>query len=246
MPTIDTSIADDSGRTVSEDGYLPRFNFSGTFVKGSSELLSVSKEERYRFKTKRRKHNGIWLDFMAPSIDANWTELELDPTEIAQIKTEISEGLKEQISDSKTRVDALQTRVDSIDYTDAQFIKDPDNALIKAITQYKKDNQTSFADLVINGQEGRIQTLAGAKIDKKFTDAGLTIDGIKSELQTFADYKNEAEGKFNTVGQNINGLTASLKNYAIKEDLDKVNGVVQKLDAENAELTNSVSKGVYI
>lgn len=246
MPTIDTSIADDSGRTVSEDGYLPRFNFSGTFVKGSSELLSVSKEERYRFKTKRRKHNGIWLDFMAPSIDANWTELELDPTEIAQIKTEISESLKEQISDSKTRVDALQTRVDSIDYTDAQFIKDPDNALIKAITQYKKDNQTSFADLVINGQEGKIQTLAGAKIDEKFTDAGLTIDGIKSELQTFADYKNEAEGKFNTVGQNINGLTASLKNYAIKEDLDKVNGVVQKLDAENAELTNSVSKGVYI
>lgn len=71
MPTIDATSTDSAGRTAADDGYLPKFNFAGTMIEGSSDLLSVSQDNRFRFKTRRRKHEGVWLDFMTPAVDAN-------------------------------------------------------------------------------------------------------------------------------------------------------------------------------
>lgn len=246
MPTISTPSTDANGKTVSEDGYLPNFVFGTVAVPASGILLSVDSTNRYLFKSTRRKHNGVWLSFSDPVISGNWTETELSPEEIEKLKDNIKTDIEDSLTEASQRVDALQNRIDSIDYTDATFVKDPNNALIAAITQYKDADQKSFADLVIDGKEAEIKALAGAEVNGHLTEAGIDLDGLGGTLKTFADFKDKTTGDISSVSTKLNSLDAQITNAATHEDLGKVNSAIQTINGKNAEIINAVSKSTYI
>lgn len=246
MPTIDASVTDANGKTATDDGYLPNFMFGTTAVAASIELLSVDSTNRYLFKSKRRKHDGTWLSYSDPVIAGNWTETELSPEEIEQLKDNIKNDVKDSLTEANQRVDALQTRLNSIDYTDATFIKDPKNALIAAITQYKDANQKSFADLIIDGQEAEIKALAGAEVNGHLTEAGITIDGLGAKLKSFADFKDTATDDISTVSSKLDAINTTIKNSATKTELENVNSAIQEINGKNAEIISSVSKSTYV
>lgn len=246
MPTINASATDANGKTATDDGYLPNFMFGTTAVAASIELLSVDSTNRYLFKSRRRKHNGTWLSYSDPVVAGNWTETELSPEEIEKLKDNIKTDVKDSLTEANQRVEALQTRLDSIDYTNATFIKDPDNALIAAITQYKDANQKSFADLVVDGKAAEIKALAGAEVNEHLTEAGITIDGLGAKLKSFADYQDKTTNDIQTVASNLDAVKGTLTNYATTENLENVNSVVQTLNGKTAELISSVSKSTYV
>lgn len=67
---------------------------------------------------------------------------------------EIVQNVLEEIGDDLTDLnDRLSTIVD----TNGEIITDPDHGIIKALTSYKDEDQTSFADMILDAEEAKVK-----------------------------------------------------------------------------------------
>lgn len=264
-PTINSTEADSSNKNKADDGYLPKFVFTNESKEAVSERPSVSSSNRYLFGTKRRKHNGTWLDFSTSYLLANFVEAGLTDEEKEQIKTDVTKDISNEINQAEARVSAVESRVDSIDFTKSTFVNDPDNALISAITQYKNKSQKSFADLIVDGKKAEIKTWAGQVVDEKsptgdqlitkITDAGIDLNGAQGVVDEWATYKTKTDGnetELNSVHSTLNAQKARIEEVAQNTYTDEqlqskiTNYAGTKIDAKAAEINSTVAKSKWI
>lgn len=265
VPTINSIGTDSNNKNKTEDGYLPKFVFANETKEAISERPSVSSSNRYLFGTKRRKHNGVWLDFSSAYLLANFVEAGLTDEEKEQIKTDVTKDISDEINQAEARVTAVESRVDSIDFTKTTFINDPDNALISAITQYKDQNKKSFADLVVDGKKSEIEAWAGQVVDEKsptgeqlitkITDAGINLNGAQGVVDEWATYKTEVNdntSELNTVRNTLNAQQARIEEVAQNTYTDEqlqskiTNYAGTQIDAKAAEINSTVAKSKWI
>lgn len=265
VPTINSIGTDSNNKNKTEDGYLPKFVFANETKEAISERPSVSSSNRYLFGTKRRKHNGVWLDFSSAYLLANFVEAGLTDEEKEQIKTDVTKDISDEINQAEARVTAVESRVDSIDFTKTTFINDPDNALISAITQYKDQNKKSFADLVVDGKKSEIEAWAGQVVDEKsptgeqlitkITDAGINLNGAQGVVDEWATYKTEVNNntsELNTVRSTLNAQQARIEEVAQNTYTDEqlqskiTNYAGTQIDAKAAEINSIVAKSKWI
>ena len=265
VPTINSIGTDSNNKNKTEDGYLPKFVFANETKEAVSERPSVSSSNRYLFGTKRRKHNGVWLDFSSAYLLANFVEAGLTDEEKEQIKTDVTKDISDEINQAEARVTAVESRVDSIDFTKTTFINDPDNALISAITQYKDQNKKSFADLVVDGKKSEIEAWAGQVVDEKsptgeqlitkITDAGINLNGAQGVVDEWATYKTEVNNntsELNTVRNTLNAQQARIEEVAQNTYTDEqlqskiTNYAGTQIDAKAAEINSTVAKSKWI
>lgn len=265
VPTINSIGTDSNNKNKTEDGYLPKFVFANETKEAVSERPSVSSSNRYLFGTKRRKHNGVWLDFSSAYLLANFVDAGLTDEEKEQIKTDVTKDISDEINQAEARVTAVESRVDSIDFTKTTFINDPDNALISAITQYKDQNKKSFADLVVDGKKSEIEAWAGQVVDEKsptgeqlitkITDAGINLNGAQGVVDEWATYKTEVNNntsELNTVRNTLNAQQARIEEVAQNTYTDEqlqskiTNYAGTQIDAKAAEINSTVAKSKWI
>lgn len=250
-PVINSALVDTNGKVKTDDGYLPTFVFSGTNVEGSVNRPSPSDTNRYVWGTKRRGKTGSWSEFYQPYIVASFIDAGLTDEDKQKIIQDVTTSVGEQVNEANKNVDAIKARVDAIDFTDATFIRNPDNALIAAITQYKDANKKSFADLVVDGKEARIRQFAGAEFTENgktyLSGAGVDVDGLNAQLRQFATFKDETEGTLNNVQSTLSAQDAKLAQFAtnINEVDGRVNMAQTQLDGLNATVTTDVAKSRY-
>ena len=259
IPSLNESGTDSNGLTKASDGYLPKFVFTDSTIEAVSEVPSVSSTNRYRYAAKRRKHNGTWLSFSSPYVDGNFVSAGLTDEEKEQIKTDVSQDLTSELAKAEENVIKLETRLDKIDGTDATFMVDKKEAIIQAITQYKKENQTSFSDLVLDGSEAKLSGIVGSEIENgvktTLAGAGVELDGLAGKLNSFTTYQektDEAVKKLNNVETRLNAAEGKLDNVADKTYVDETtntkvtNMAKQTLDAAKAEIRSTAATGTWI
>lgn len=250
-PTIDSTTTDSNGKTKKDDGYLPTFVFGSIRIEASTERPSTSDTNRYVWGTKRRGKTGNWSDFYLPYIMSTFIDAGLTEEDKQKIIQDVTTSVGEQVNEANKNVDAIKARVDAIDFTDASFIRNPDNALISAITQYKDADKKSFADLVVDGKEARIRQFAGAEFTENgktyLSGAGVDVDGLNAQLKQFATFKNETEGTINNVQSTLDAQDAKLTQFATNiSDVDgKVSSAQTQLDGLNATVTTDTAKSRY-
>lgn len=245
IPTINSSVTDQNGKTKSEDGFLPKFVFNGESKDSVASQPSVTEELPYCYGAKRRKHNGTWLAFSDAYLCANYVKQGLSTDDRNLIKSEVSSQIGTSLQDANSRITAIQDRVDNIDGPDATFFVDKKEGIINAITQYKSENQSSFSDLVLNGSEAKVKAWAGGEFTengkKLIKDAGVDLDGIESTVRQWATFYDESTMKIGSVRQ-ILDAEGKITTEAIKAAEDKVNIATTKWDADKASITNDVAK----
>lgn len=265
VPTINSSETDSNNKKKTDDEFLPKFVFTNETKEAVSTRPSVSSTNRYLFGAKRRKHNGVWLDFSSAYLLANFVEAGLTEEEKEQIKIDVTTDITNELNQTENRIAAVENRVASIDYTKSTFINDPDNALISAITQYKDTNKKSFADLIVDGKASDIKSWAGQIVDEKaptgnqlitkITDAGIDLNGAQGVVNEWATYKSKVNGnetELNSVRNTLNAQGARIEEVAqntytdaqLQEKITQHAGTV--IDAKAAEINSTVAKSKWI
>lgn len=246
VPTISTSGSDQNGKTKSEDGFLPKFVFNGESKDSVASQPSVSEELPFCYASKRRKHNGGWLDFSDAYLCANYVKSGLSTDDKNLIKSEVESQIGSSLEDANKRITAIQDRVENIDGTDATFLVDNKEGIIQAITQYKDENQESFSDLVLDGSEAKVKAWAGGKFEEDgktlLKDAGIDLDGMEATVKQWATFYDESTMKIGSVRQILDGERSTILTEATKATNDAVNTAYTKWDADKATITSDVAK----
>lgn len=119
-------------------------------------------------------------------------------------------------------IDALNERLSVIVDTDGEIITDKDHGIIKALTSYKDEDQTSFADMILNAEEATVKTWAGSAFEE---GTGRTLTGVKNELD---------------------GIQGRITTAATQARTDAVNDARTEWSAADASITSTATKAQYV
>ena len=258
-PTVDSTSTDSNGKSNSDDGYLPKIVFSASeSVQTTAEKQSPSETKAYLYETSRRIHKGEKLEWAKPTLCAMWTYAGLSDDEIDKIKEEVSSKVADQVSEANTKVANVESRLNLIQGTDGKFTVDATKGIVSAITSYKDENQTSYADIIADAASASISNQVGSKIsdgvNETLAGAGLTLDGLKGAVDQWGVFKDgdpSNENTLNYVKQTLNAHDASITSAATSiekngEEVASVKNAMTTLDAKTATIENNVSKCQYV
>ena len=141
--------------------------------------------------------------------------------EINKIKEEVSSKVADQISEANTKIANVEGRINSIRETDGTFTVDATKGIVTAITSYKNENQTSYADVIADAASASISNQVGSKIsdgiNETLAGAGLTLDGLKGVVDqwgVFRDGDSSNENTLNYVKQTLNAQAGQIQTAA--------------------------------
>lgn len=191
-PSVNELSADSNGHTRNDDDYLPKFVFTSKTIEAVKTKQSVDSNNRYLWGTSRSGVSGNWGNFCSPYLVNNFVLASMSEEDKEAIKDEVSREITDALNRAEDRVKDIEQRVEKIDGTDATFFVDKSKALVSALTQYRDAEKKSFADLLLNGEDGAIKLWCGGEIQKAtssdkivqtLADAGIDLNGLEGKLE---------------------------------------------------------------
>ena len=245
VKSIDATGTDANEKTSVDDGYLPKFVFDGVSVDATATPQGVSATNRYEFESIRRKHDGVWGPFSAPALHSNFVEAGLTEEQLNNIKNDVKDAIDSDLDDAKERLTNAETRLNAIDGPGSSFFQDNTSSIVSILTNYKDTNQTSFADLILDGSQAEITLQAAAQTAEGLSNVQTDMNAVKGIIGNYADYSN-GQGGYNTVKSLLDSKAATATVSAIQEDVDQVNAAMTKWDTDKATLQSSVMTAQYV
>lgn len=122
----------------------------------------------------------------------------------------------EHTEDIREQLDDTTGRLDEVEGTYAVQEIDSENGLISIITNYKDEEQKSFADIVVDAKKGEIKEWAGAQVDSMVNSATHKVNGLEGYISDTASSLNTITGEVNSASQKIDGVNGTISNIVMK------------------------------
>lgn len=251
-PTVDTTGTDPNGKTNADAGYLPKIVFSASeSTQTTKDKQSPTSTKAYLYGTERRKNGNTLYEWSEPTLAAMWTYAGLDEGEIDKIKQQVSADVGAQVDTAYKKAKEVEDRLDKVVTTDAKFTTDATKGIISAVTEYKGNDKTAFAESIIDAGSASITQTVGAAVDDKISGVGTRLDALEGEAKTWATWKDDTSDSLTLVQQTLDAQEGKIQNAATKiegveKGISNVNSAIDTLDAKNATMERSVSKSQYI
>ncbi len=245
IKSIDATGADANEKTSVDDGYLPKFIFDGVSVDATATPQGVSSTNRYEFESIRRKHDGVWGPFSDPALHSNFVEAGLTEEQLNDIRDHVKNAIDNDLDEAKDRLTNAENRLNAIDGPGSSFFQDNASSIVSILTNYKDANQTSFADLILDGSQAEVTLQAAAQTAEGLSNVQTDMNAVKGIIGNYADYSN-GQGGYNTVKSLLDSKAATATVSAIQENVDQVNAAMTQWDADKATLQSSVMTAQYV
>lgn len=232
-------------KTKADDGYLPNFVFDGVSVRATATPQGVSADHRYEFESVRRKHNGVWGAFSAPALHSNFVAAGLTPEELEELKHDVEDAISDDLTAAQRRLGDAEARLDAIDGEHSTFLQDNASSLVAILTEYEDQDHTSFADMIIDGAQGSIETIAAAKTAEGLSTVQTDVNAMKGIIGNYADYE-DGQGNISTVKSLLDSKASSAEISATYATKQSVTDARTEWNAAAGELESSVAKATYV
>lgn len=225
-PMVDDS-AEYDGKTSSDEGYLPKFNFSASVAEQTvATRPSISETKPYLYGSRRRLHNGEFLGWDKPYLVSIWTYAGLQEGDLDKIKEEVGQKVSSDLSLAKEKAETVENRLNQIQGTDGKFTVDATKGIVSAITSYvAEDGEKHYADLIADAASGTITAQVGAQMEKLLTGVGIDMEVLNATLTQWAVFKDGDEnttGTLNFVYSKINAAEANATTAALSATKEEI------------------------